>query len=140
MTREELLNKVRTECTPNLGWDDKYPELFGVYGYTFCGICDGWSWFEEDKITDYARSKGRKPLTEASDMELLEMLALANGYWLKKYEKWHKEALNKSHKLDIFIGECERKYFGYDEDGYTDKTIDRVLGKILDILKEKYSQ
>ena len=136
MDRVELLNKVRN-CTPQLGWDDKFPNLYGKYGMAICGICDGWHWFEEDTITDYAREHGRLPLTDETDIELLEMWAIADNYWLGKYKEWLKRSEEKSSKLDRFIGKCEREYFGYDDDGYTDKTINRVFNSIFEILDNK---
>jgi hypothetical protein len=84
MTRLALLDKVR-QSAPDLGWDDKYPYLFGKYGTTICGIYDGWHWFEVDNITDTARRHGYLPLTDASDAELLEMFAMSQDYWLGKY-------------------------------------------------------
>lgn len=137
MNRNELLNKVRN-CTPNLGWEHTYPKLFGKYGVTVSGICDYWFWFEEDNITDYLRNKGYAPLTDASDNELLEMWAISDNYWLNKYKEWCKRAEEKSSKLDEFIGDCERKYFGYDEDGYTNKTIERVFNSIFEILESRF--
>ena len=133
MTREELLNHVRN-CTPELGWDSTYPSLYGKYGTTIYGIYDGWCWFEEDNITNYAREHGHAPLTDATDIELLTMWAMANNYWLNKYKEWFNLSEKKSSKLDSFIGECERKYFGYDKDGYTDKTIERIFNSIFEIL------
>ena len=95
MTRLALLDKVR-QSAPALGWDGKYPYLFGKYGMTICGIYDGWRWFEKDNITDAARSCGCLPLTDASDAELLEMFAITQDYWLEKYEEWLKRAEDKS--------------------------------------------
>lgn len=136
MDRTELLNKVRN-CTPQLGWDDKFPDLYGKYGMTICGIGDGWHWFEENNITEYSRQQGRLPITDATDIELLEMWAVADNYWLNKYKEWLKRSEEKSSKLDGFIGKCEREYFGYDEDGYTDKTIDRVFNSIFKVLNDR---
>ena len=143
MTREELIYKVQ-HYTPQLGWEYKYPDLYGKYGMTISGICDGWYWFTEDNITDYARARGCLPLTNATDAELLEMWAIADNYWLNEYKKWYEKSESKSAKLDRFIGECERKYFGYDPNGYTDKTIDRIFNSIfktLDVtMKEKTNE
>ena len=133
MTREELLDKVR-HCVPGLGWEFKYPNLYGKYGITAPGLCDGWYWFAENNITDHARDRGCLPLTDATDMELFEMWAMADNYWLNKYNEWYNASTKKSAKLDRFIGQCERKYFGYDTDGYTDKTIDRIFNLIFEIL------
>lgn len=94
MTRLALLDKVR-QCSPGLGWDDTYPYLFGKYGMTICGICDGWRWFEVTNITDAARNNGCLPLDAASDAELLEMFAITQDYWLKKYEEWLERAEEK---------------------------------------------
>lgn len=55
MNRDEILNKVKN-CVPDLGWESVYPNLFGKYGMSVCGICDYWYWFTEDNITDYARA------------------------------------------------------------------------------------
>ena len=136
MTREELLNKVR-KCTPDYGWESEYPDLYGKYGMGVYGVCDYWHWFEEDNITDYARANGHAPLTDATNEELLTMWAIADSYWLSKYKEWYSRSEEKSRKLNMFIGECERKYFGYDEDGYTDKTIDRIFNSIFNILDNK---
>ena len=59
---------------------------------------------------------------------------MCSSYWLEQYEKWCEDSEEKSSKLDHFIGKCERNYFGYDEDGYTDKTIDRIFNNIFTIL------
>ncbi len=136
MTREDILNKVR-RCTPNFGWEHEFPELFGKYGMECHGVYEGWYWFTEDNITDIARSHGRRPLTDASDVELLTMWAMADSYWLGQYREWLKRAEKKSSKLDMFIGECERRYFGYDEDGYADKTIDRIFNSVFEALDKK---
>lgn len=124
-------------CTPNFGWESEYPDLFGKYGTGVYGICDYWHWFTEDNITDYAREHGHLPLTDATDIELLTMWAIADNYWLTQYEKWYRRSKEKSSKLDRFIGECEMKYFGYDEDGYTDKTIDRIFNSIFEVLDNR---
>ena len=139
MTREELIHKVQ-RCTPALGWEFEYPNLYGKYGMTIFGIYDGWCWFTKDNITDYARARGCLPLTDATDTELLEMWAIADYYWLNKYKKWYEESKNKSVKLDRFIGECERGYFGYDAEGYTDKTIDRIFNSIFEVLDESVKE
>lgn len=139
MNREELLDKVK-HCTPGLGWEDEYPDLFGKYGIGVYGVCEYWYWFTEDNITDYAKECGHRPLTDATDNELLEMWATADNYWLNQYKKWYERSHEKSSKLDRFICDCEMKYFGYDEDGYTDKTIDRILSSVLEILDKNFKE
>ena len=134
MDREELLNKTKN-CTPQLGWEHKYPDLYGKYGMTNA-YGSKWIWFEAKNIPGHKAEAGCIPLAEATDNELLEMLAIANDYWLNKYQIWYEDSKKKSSKLDEYIGECERKYFGYDKDGYTDKTIDRILDAVLKRLEE----
>ena len=133
MTREELLDKVK-KCTPNFGWEYKYPDLYGKYGMGVYGICDYWHWFTEENITVIARKNGRCPLTDASDIELLTMWAIADNYWLNQYKEWYDRSKEKSSKLDQFIGKCEEKYFGYDKDGYTNKTIERIFSSVFQVL------
>lgn len=137
MNRDELLKKVR-KCVPDYTFGEDYPNLFGKYGVMVCGVCEYWYWYEEGKLTDYAIKKGCRPLTDATDNELLEMLAITNEYWLNDYEKRYEESKRKSSKLDSFIGRCEKDYFGYDKDGYTDETIDRVFNSIYEILDEHF--
>ena len=136
MSREELLKQVRS-CTPAMDFEDKYPNLFGKYGHMFCYTYDKWIWFDEENISDFAKKEGKKPLNEATDMELLEMLVLASSYWLKNYENWFEKSKRKSSKLDNFIGNCELAYFGYGDE-YTEETIDTIFNKIYDILDEKF--
>ena len=102
MTRQELLDAVN-QSSPALGWDTKYPNLFGKYGFTLVGVCDGWVWFDSDKITESARCSGHLPLSDASDEELLEMLSMERGYWMGRYETWLKQAEEKAHRLEEML-------------------------------------
>lgn len=102
MTRQELLDAVN-QSSPALGWDTKYPDLFGKYGFTLVGVCDGWVWFDSDKITESARCSGHLPLSDASDEELLEMLSMERGYWMDRYETWLKQAEEKAHRLEEML-------------------------------------
>lgn len=102
MTRQELLDAVN-QSSPALGWDTKYPNLFGKYGFTLVGVCDGWVWFNSDTITESARCSGHLPLSDASDEELLEMLSMERGYWLDRYETWLKQAEEKAHRLEEML-------------------------------------
>ena len=138
MSREELLEKVKNN-RPYLGWDEKYPNLFGRYGHTYCTIYDNWFWYDEGTMTEYAKNKGCKPLSEATDIELLEMLALSSLFWLKFYQNSFRNSKEKSSKLDDFIAKCETDYFGYGDE-YTEKTIDTIFNKIYDILDEKFKK
>ena len=112
-------------------------------------LISDWSLFVEDTIEIYSSYNEKMAtvssyyefkkfmddlLTDATDEELLEMLATADHYWLNQYQQWYDKSKEKSSRLDRFIGECERRYFGYDEDGYTDKTIDRIFNSIFEIL------
>lgn len=102
MTRQELLDAVN-QSSPALGWDTKYPNLFGKYGFTLVGVCDGWVWFNSDTITESARCSGHLPLSDASNEELLEMLSMERGYWLDRYETWLKQAEEKARRLEEML-------------------------------------
>lgn len=84
---------VVADCEPWLGADHDFPELFGKYGYTYCGIGDGFNFFRENTINDVAKEHGYKALDDSTDVELWEMLALINTYWLNKYkERYYKKS------------------------------------------------
>lgn len=83
-----LLEEVR-HLTPWLGADTDIPELFGKYGVTYCGICDGWRWFTPDNLTEWAIANGKKPLESATELELWQMLALSSLYWYNSYREWY---------------------------------------------------
>lgn len=137
MNRDDLLKAVRKSTPPQTAGGD-YPNLFGKYGVMTCGICEYWHWFEKGKITESALQKGFRPLTDATDSELLEMLAITNGYWLDYYKKWLEKSEEQLHKLHSFVGKCDRDYFGYDINCYTDEAIDRIFNSIYEILDEHF--
>lgn len=82
----ELWMFVKEWCVPMLGAENYFPELFGKYGKTFTGICDGWWWLDER-------------LKDASEKDLWEMLAIASTYWLLNYEKWFDKERTKLHEI-----------------------------------------
>jgi hypothetical protein len=86
-------------------------------------FCDGWVWLDSLEL--------------ATNEELLEMLAISNGYWLKKYEKWCEKSEEKAQRLDEFIGICEAEFFGYAKE-YDFEQIDRVLNNILTFLRKNW--
>lgn len=88
-----LLEAVK-ESSPWLGAENSFPSLFGRYGFTYCGICDGWRWLTKDNITSSAARHGKKPLEMASELELWQMLALSNIY----YNRYHSELCDKAEK------------------------------------------
>ena len=88
LKKQSLVDIVK-DSTPWLGADSDFPELFGKYGYTISGIYDGWDWFTQDSITDYAMNHGHKPIEEATELELWKMLALTNTYWYNSYKEWY---------------------------------------------------
>jgi hypothetical protein len=135
---ESLCDFVINHCVPKLGMEH-IDDTFKTYGMTYCGIGDKWVWFRENDITKYAIEKGYKPIEKATREELWKMLAMSSMYWEGNYKDWYHRSEKKSDLLDNFIGYCERNYFGYD-DGYTLKTISRILNAIKDILKEKFGK
>ena len=60
-------------CVPPLGAEYYFPDLFGKYGRTFTGICDGWNWFDDS-------------LKDAQETDLWKMIAITALYWQKFYE------------------------------------------------------
>ncbi|NLE04997.1 MAG: hypothetical protein GX638_09370 [Crenarchaeota archaeon] len=135
---DNLCDFVIKYCVPPLGME-YIDDTFKKYGMTYSGICDGWEWFRKDKITQYALNNGHKPIEDASNEELWKMLAMSSMYWEGNYKEWYAKSEEKTNLLDRFIGDCERKYFGYDDDGYTKNTICRILNIIETILEEKFS-
>ena len=75
-----LVNFLKTRVTPPLG-AEYIDDIFGKYGMTVCGICDYWYWFTRDNITEYALNDGRRPIEEASELELWKMIAICERYW-----------------------------------------------------------
>ena len=71
-----LYEFVKEWCIPMLGAENYFPDLFGKYGYTYTGICDGWQWLK-DRLKD------------APEKDLWQMLAIASTYWMLNYEKWY---------------------------------------------------
>lgn len=136
MTRAELRDRVM-KSTPPYGWDMKYPTLFGRYGKTVTGICDDWIWYTSESITDADLGQGKLPLCDASNEELLEMLAVEESYWSKYYQDRCQVVEAKAQKLDKFIGTCSTKYFGHDSQ-YTENSIDRVIEFVYAILARDY--
>lgn len=133
---ENLCDFVIKYCVPPLGMED-IDNTFKIYGMSVCGICDKWHWFTRDNINQYAIEKGHKPIEYATNEELWKMLAMSSMYWEGSYKEWCDKSEQKSTILDEFIGDCEREYFGYDDDGYTINTIKRILDSIKKILERK---
>lgn len=133
MNRDELLKKVR-KCTPDYTFGEDYPNLFGKYGVMVCGVCEYWYWYEEGKLTDYALQKGCRPLTDATDKELLEMLAITNEYWLNYYQIWYNDTRKQLSKFNEFVRKCNKDYFKYHKS--TSNMTDKVLDSIYSILND----
>lgn len=72
----ELWKFVKEWCVPMLGAENYFPDLFGKYGRTFTGICDGWKWFDDK-------------LQEAPEIDLWKMLAIEAKYWELNYQAWY---------------------------------------------------
>ena len=91
--REFLINYV----SPPLG-AEYMDKTFWTYGTTYCGICDGWSWYRTDTLTDIGKSKGHKPIEEATNEECWKMIAIASRYW----EVFYKDRNFHDHRKDIY--------------------------------------
>ena len=134
---QPLVDYIVKSIVPPLGAEYDDP-IFNTYGMSISGICDAWHWFTKDNITETAIRHGHKPIEEASELELWQIIALCEWYWEKQYRQWYKKANKKSRRLDKFIGDCERAYFGYDKGDYTEETVDRVLNSVNEILQRVY--
>ena len=75
-----LLEFLKKRVTPPIGADDM-DETFGKYGIMIYGVCEYWHWFTKDNITEYALNNGRRPIEDASELELWKMIAIASRYW-----------------------------------------------------------
>ncbi len=82
MDRNELLEKVRG-LNPDPVMEMAYPKLFGTYGVLYTTWYERYIWFEEGNISDKAIEKGYRPITDATNEELLEMWAREAEY------RWH---------------------------------------------------
>lgn len=98
-TFDNLVDYILHHCTPWPGAETAH-SLFSTYGYNYYGIGDGYSWFttrtglplyQGTAITDLARAHGHKPLEEATEAELWQLIAMCSTYWLRKYQEWHEE-------------------------------------------------
>lgn len=77
-----LTDLIKKYCIPPLGAENFFPKLFGKYGYTYAGICDGWNWIGE-------------ALDLAPEEDLWKMLAITSTYWHLNYQKWFNEKIYK---------------------------------------------
>ena len=93
LTRQELLDHL-SECAPPYDYLEKYPTLFDKHGQFSTGVSQYWIWYTEDNLSDYGRRSGCRPLTDATDVELLEMWALESDYWYRMYKNMYNK-LNK---------------------------------------------
>ena len=90
LTRQELLDHL-SECAPPYEYLNKYPTLYDKYGQFSTGVSQHWIWYTEDNLSEYGRRQGYRPLTDATDVELLEMWALESDYWCRSYQRWYRE-------------------------------------------------
>lgn len=69
-TLQELIEKY---AVPPLGGEQIF-DVIGKYGYTFCGICDGFNWTSK--------------LKEVTELDAWKMIALCSIYWENHYKEW----------------------------------------------------
>lgn len=82
----ELLDFVVNDLVVPLGAED-LDKTFKKYGFTYCGICDGWRWFKENTITEKQIQNGFRPIEDASESELWKMIAICSRYWWISYKR-----------------------------------------------------
>ena len=68
-----LWQNVYERVAPPLGVEHHFP-VFAKYGYTMCGICDGFKW-------------DREALRNADEKDLWQMMAIAERFWRVFYER-----------------------------------------------------
>lgn len=83
-----LVEYINKYVSPWLG-AESYDEVFKTYGYTYCGIADGYKWFTNENINDTTRSNGHKPLEEATELELWKIIGMCMAYWMGLYKEWY---------------------------------------------------
>ena len=89
----EFLKKY---CFPWLGAEVDYPDLFGKYGMTYCGIVDKWCWYSEKDArvlndTNWDKSRTYCKVTDVTFEEAYKMVALTTAYWQPMHNKQSKE-------------------------------------------------
>ena len=75
-----LLEFLKIRVTPPMEAENM-DETFKKYGMMVCGIYDYWYWFTKDNITEEAYKNGRRPIEEATELELGKMIAISERYW-----------------------------------------------------------
>ena len=89
----EFLKKY---CFPWPGAEVDYPDLFGKYGTTYCGIVDKWCWYSEKDArvlndTNWDKSRTYCKVTDVTFEEVYKMVALTTAYWQPMHNKQSKE-------------------------------------------------
>lgn len=90
----DLIEFLKTKVDPPYEAEEM-DEVFHKYGMMVCGIGDRWYWFTNDNITEQALKNGRKPIEEATELEIWKMIAICERYWHISYERWYEERKGK---------------------------------------------
>ena len=89
---EYLRNFVIHKIIPPLGGESLCKEL-NTFGYTMCGICDGWMWYRKDSLTEEGMQQGYRPIEDATCEELWKIIGLCSRYWEIFYDRlYHNES------------------------------------------------
>lgn len=107
-----LIEAVKAS-SPWLGAECTFPSLFGKYGFTYGGICDGWQWLTKDNIAPNAAKHGKKPLEMASELELWQMLAISNMYYNNCHSEWCDKAEKKAHDWELYCHKIQGDFDGF---------------------------
>lgn len=66
----------------------------------YSGIYEKWSWFTKDIISEHGVAMGYKPIEEATQEELWQMIAMASRYWEVCYRRWYHEEQENNNYLN----------------------------------------
>ena len=80
-----LWQNVYERVVPPLGVEHHFP-VFAKYGYTMCGICDGFQW-------------DREALRNADEKDLWQMMAIAERYWAVDFKRGYDQRMKQLGKL-----------------------------------------
>ena len=81
-----LCEFVKRNIVPPLGIEN-YIDVFRKYGYTYCGICDGFRWITTENINETMRENGYIPIEEAPEEDLWKIIGICSLYWENVYEE-----------------------------------------------------
>lgn len=93
MLQGNLTDFVKNHINPPYEFERTYP--FSKYGIMICGIGDYWKWFTKDNINSNAINYGYRPIEEATEKELWQMIGMSSRYWHIMYQRMYYDLKEK---------------------------------------------